>query len=193
MRKATILLVLLALFNTIMATGCAMLTRGRAQKVPVTSSPIGAAVSVNGERQGLTPVEVVLARRLRDPVIRIESPGYNPVEIRIRRKVSTDSVLGDFLLGAIPGFGVGYLAWIMSEASDEGQTKVWATGWLIGTVIFGGIYTGIDAGSGRGFVLTPKELEVTLTKTVGVPRVDTIDIDPNDVRNIKWIRVRLGG
>ena len=61
--------------------------------------------------------------------------------------------------------------------------------WTLSAVGFGGLFTFIDSGS-KGYTLTPGELSVTLTKADGPPRVDSIVIDANDLRNVKWIRVR---
>ncbi len=48
----------------------------------------------------------------------------------------------------------------------------------------------IDLIPHEGRILRSKELLVTLTKAEGSPRVDTMRINADDFRKIKWIRVR---
>jgi len=47
----------------------------------------------------------------------------------------------------------------------------------------------IDLIPPEGKILRSKELSVTLTKAEGTPRVDTMSINADDFRKIKWIRV----
>ncbi len=186
-RKNTVLLLLLTLTSALLVPNCATLTRKSTQKIPVTSSPTGATVSVNGVQQGVTPLEVKMARKKKGQVIRIESPGYNPMEIRMKHKFSgIPHLLSDVLLGAFIGLWLtmavgsgGYDAWI------EGFKYRWP--WVpaaIGSLLL------VDLAPGKGYTLTPKELIVTLKKADGAPRVDTMFVDADEFRNIKWIRVR---
>jgi hypothetical protein len=101
----------LTLTSVLLAPNCATLKeqRKRTQRIPVTSSPVGATVSVNGQQQGVTPLEIRLARKEKDQVIRIESAGYNPYEIRVKRGISPWVVLMDVWLGAVSGFGAALL------------------------------------------------------------------------------------
>jgi hypothetical protein len=55
------------------------------QRIPVTSAPAGATIALNGAALGVTPVEIRLDRKQKNQVIRIELPGYNPVEIRVKK------------------------------------------------------------------------------------------------------------
>ena len=61
--RANRFFLLLTLTSTLISPNCATLTRRSAQRIPVTSSPIGAAVIVNGVEQGVTPIEIKLARK----------------------------------------------------------------------------------------------------------------------------------
>jgi len=154
----------------------------------VTSSPAGATVSVDGRRQGVTPLDIRLSRKKKGQVIRIESPGYHPVEIRPTRRY-TFPILENLVLGMIPGM-VGLLIYAMKHCpAAEGYNKGAALSWSLGTAAFGGLFIIIDSG-GKGFELVPKELEVRLKKAEGPRRIDTILIDADDFRNIKWIRVQ---
>jgi PEGA domain len=93
---------ILTLASILLASNCATITRKTKQRIPVTSTPVGAAVIVNGVRKGVTPLEIRLARKEKAAVIRIESPGYDPVEIRPEPKRSRGLFSRNFLLGLIP-------------------------------------------------------------------------------------------
>jgi hypothetical protein len=154
----------------------------------VTSSPAGATVIVNGFEQGVTPLEVRLDRKQKGYVIRIESPGYNPVEIRLQRRISGKTILGNFLLGVIPA-SVPAMFWLDANAEEVAIPELGtALVWTLSAAAFGGLFTIIDGS--KGYILRPRDLTVTLTKADGTPRVDTMLVDAEDFRNVKWIRVR---
>jgi len=183
-QKANCIFLLLTLTSVLLTPNCATLTQKSTQRIPVTSAPAGATVSVNGVRKGVTPLKIRLARKEKGQVIRIESPGYNPMEIRIRRTVAS-LLIGDVLLGGAAGFMIG---WSIFEADDETGdygTVIWTT---IAATICSFFF--IDMAIGAGFELNPSDLNVTLTKADGPPRVDTMLVDADDFRNVKWIRVR---
>jgi len=110
-RRNTGLFLFLALTRILLSPDCATLTRKKTQGIPVTSSPAGATVSVNGLPQGATPLEVRLARKPKGQVIRIESPGYYPVEIRLETKRSRGLFFRNFLLGLIPATPLALFWW----------------------------------------------------------------------------------
>jgi len=87
-RRASRFFLFLTLTSILLAPDCATITRRSTQKIPVTSSPAGAMVSVNGVPQGITPVEVKLTRTVKNQIVRIESPGYDAVEIRPKRRTA---------------------------------------------------------------------------------------------------------
>jgi len=174
----------------LLSPNCATLIRNRTQRIPVTSSPVGATVSVNGRLQGVTPVEVRLPRTKKGQVIRIECSGFNPVEICLKRDPSEMSLLGDLCLGFI--IGVPLTIWIptrvhsVTELIDAYEDD--HRGALIAVPFLFGALT--DVLSGYIYDLSPADLAVTLTKVDGPTRVDRILIDADDFRNVKWIRVR---
>jgi hypothetical protein len=174
---------ILLLASLLISAGCATLTRGDSkQPVPVTSSPAGATIIVNGVRKGVTPMQIWLTRKTKDQVIRIEYPGYDPVEIRMIRTYSSFHALANGVLGLVVGSAVA-TAWYL--ASDE-TAPDWSI--CLGTAIGGFLL--IDVATRAGYTLTPKDLTVTLTKAGGSPRVHTVLLDAEDFRNVKWIRVR---
>ena len=175
-------LLFLILMSVLLSPNCATLTQKSTQRIPVTSSPAGANVSVNGVRKGVTPLQVKVPKN-RTGVIRIESPGYNPMEIRIRR-TGAYFLISDVLLGGVAGFLIG---WRIFEANDETadyETVTWTS--IAATI---GAFFMIDMATGAGFDLNPSILTVRLTKADGTPRVDTMLIDPDELQNVRWIRV----
>lgn len=181
-RRTTYPLLILILVSALFAPDCATLIHKRTQGIPITSSPAGATVIVNGVQQGVTPLMITMDRAWKGQVIRIESSGYNPVEIRPKRKLSGGIILGNFLFGLIPGSLVA-----MGVGLEEGDAAGFSA-WALTAAAFGGLLTLIDGA--KAYSLHPKDLTVTLTKADGTPRVDTILIDVDDFRDISWIRVR---
>jgi len=182
--KAVRMLLLLTLASALLSPGCATLTRSRTQRIPVTSTPPGATVIVNGQRQGATPLTLRPVRKEKGQVIRIECPGYNPVEIRLIRKTSGHFFFGNLLLGlipAIPSAGIYSL-----NHHGEGVMLIWT----LSAAAFGALFTIADSASGEVNEFKPKEITVTLKRADGPPRVDTVLIDADDFQNVKWIRIR---
>ena len=180
----------LALTSVLLSPGCATLAGKSTQKIPVTSSPAGAAVIINGIGKGVTPLMIKLDRMLKGPVIRIESPGYNPVEIRVRRKISGETIPGSFLLGLAPGIVPALLLLGSDHARiDPTDEPAILSAYLKSAAVLGGLFVSLDLGGGKGYTLTPENLMVTLTKADGAPGVDTVLLDAGDLQNVKWIRV----
>lgn len=187
-RKNTFLFLFVTLTSVLLAPNCATLMRKRTQRIPVTSSPVGATVIVNGQQQGVTPLEIRLVRKKKGQVIRIESPGYNPFEIRLKRKMSGGPIAGNVLIGLIPGVVPAVLYKMYYDEDPNVMTKTFGI-WMLTAVACGAVLTAIDS-SGSGYELNPRDLTVTLSKADGLPRVDTMFLNPDEFQNIKWIRVR---
>ena len=189
-KKGPALLLSVTLASVMLAPGCATILRKSTQRIPITSSPAGAAVSVNGEAMGTTPLRIKLARPKRSQIIRIESPGYNPYEIRAQRKIKADPIAGNLLFG----LAVGSVPAALHRHDHETTTPdrpddSWLI-WGVTTMAISSVLTAVDIVNGQTYEFRPKELVVTLTKADGPPRIDTTFIDADELRNIKWIRVR---
>ena len=183
-RKNAAMLLILILTSVLLSPGCATITRNSEQRIPVTSAPKGATVFVNGRRQGVTPLSLWLVRKDKNQIIRIECPGYNAIEIRPKRRPSGASFFGNLLLGLIPAI---VPASLHSLANDgEGAMLIWS----LSAAAFGTLFTVVDSGSGAINDLEPKEISVTLKKADRTPQVDTLLVDADDFREVKWIRVR---
>ena len=191
-RKTQIILALLV-SSVFLFQSCATLIRGTSQKIPVTSNPGGAKIIVDGEETGHAPMILKLKKKKKIHVIRVESPDYNPLEIRITRKASPGlSILVNMIWGGL-GFYAGAIAafpfYLLSSDEDKGPALAYIcmiggaiSGWL------GAIHK--DFKSGANYTLSPEQLNVTLSKQEGEPRPGLILLDARQFRNIKWIRVR---
>ena len=178
-------LLAIVLGGTLLAPNCATISRKQEQRIPVTSSPTGSTVFVNGNRQGETPIGIRLPSKKRGQVIRIEAAGYDPVEIRLTRSLSADVVFGNIFLGAAGGALNGLFYGYIAGAPDNMLGWIAAAGAAAGIVIAQVFDT-----APYGYTFHPTKLEVTLKKTDGSPRVEIVFVDPDELRNIKWIRVR---
>jgi hypothetical protein len=183
-RKNAAFLFLLTLTTGLLSPGCATLTRGRARGILVTSYPSGATVIVKGRRQGETPLMLRPASGRKGQVIRIECAGYDPVEIRLIKKTSGGFFFGNLLLGLIPATVPAARQSLAHEG--EGFLPIW----ILSAAAFGALFTLADSGTGAINEFEPREITVALKKTGGLSRVDTVLVDADDFRNVKWIRVR---
>jgi hypothetical protein len=183
-RKKAVVALLVTLTGVFLAPSCAMMSRSPEQGIPITSTPSRATVVVNGVRKGVTPLTIWLKRKQKGQVIRIESPGYDPVEIRVGKKISGAPLLGNLLLGLIPGI---WPTAMYSLAHEGGAGPIW----IMSAAAFGAFFTALDGISGAINEFEPKEIIVRLKKADGPPRVDTILLDADELKNVKWIRVAL--
>ncbi len=173
----------LALMSILLFLNCGTLIRTRTPPIPVTSSLALSTVGVNGKPQAATPVEIRLAKRKRGQVIRIESPGYNPVEIQVGRIVTAPNFLAEALLGASIG-GTIALCEATSASFDDFLTHlaIYASAGAAFRVLF-------ELIPSKGHASNPQDLIVALTKADGTPRIDTIIVGPENFLSIKWIRI----
>ena len=168
---------------------CATIIRGTSQEIPVTSNPSGAKIVVDGEEKGYAPVIVKLKKK-KSHIIQIKKEGYNTVEILTTRKTPIGVYfLGNLLLGASMAFGN-----IMLFANLDTNDKI--SGELaVGGMISGGILMlifpfAVDSRSGAVCELSPKQLNVTLSKIEEKPISNFVLIDAEEFQNIKWIRIK---
>jgi hypothetical protein len=181
MKNKWSLYLLAALAGIWLLPACATFFQSDKQAVRVTSAPVSATVSVNGKRQGSAPTVVWLARTKRKQVIRLESPGYNTLEVRINRRPNALP----YVLDAGLGFAVSTVYEEAAFLQNETRTS---TKWISLTLCVG-IPVLIDLASGKANTLSPRTLSVTLTKAEGPPRVETIFVEAEDLQEIERIRV----
>lgn len=95
--------------------GCATIVHGTTQKIPVSSDPSGANLTIAGQTtKHTTPCEVELSRKS-DHILKIEKDGCQSSTVEIRHVVS-GAVAGNILAGGLIGWGV--------DASSGGQYRL---------------------------------------------------------------------
>lgn len=117
---------------------CATIGRGTSQKIPVTSNPSGAKIIVDGEEIGHAPLNLKLKRK-KSHVIQVEKPGYNPIEIRIARKISAlrlaITTVGSVLAVCGCAFLGGFIGMWVGPYSTEGFSSEGARiGMIVGAI-----------------------------------------------------------
>lgn len=194
-RRKTQIIFALLVSNVFLFQSCATIIRGTSQKIPVTSNPIGAKIIVDGEEIGYAPLELKLKRKKKIQIIRIEKQGYNPLDVIITGKISKSFLENPFLwansiLAVCIGGSIAYEKmknkyWELPEGIAKGLISVllWST--LVNCVI-----SAPDFLTGAYFTLSPKELNVTLTKIEENLQCNFILIDAEQFQNIKWIRIK---
>ncbi len=148
----------LAVISLILLPDCGTLSSGGDQGVPVTSNPPGANVFVDGRAGGQTPAFLRI-RKKGDPVIRIEYPGYIPVEVRPKRKTPSFAVMGDILIGGVIGGVIAMSVGLRNDYANPGKTALIAIPLsALGMIL-------LDSGAGP--VVSPEELRINLKKASG--------------------------
>jgi hypothetical protein len=177
---------------------CSLIVRTTAQAVPVTSNPVGARIIVDGKDAGQTPLSLLLKRN-KSHTVRIEKDGYNPTELRVTRKMTARiaiEALAVPIIAVSVGLSVFLAHVIITDAekswkaySDTFDTIVWVTGAAGAAAVIA------DTASGANNTLTPRTLDVVLTKAEGPGplRVNIIDLDGSQLDRVRWIRIRADG
>ena len=157
------------------------------QRIPVTSKPLGAKITVDGIEVGYAPLELKLDKR-KSHTVRIERPGYNPLEIRIARKIPL--LLSSVFLNWLSGGGVILLVPAFFITAAIFPNLSWSDGLWRTWIIAGSLGLLADFASGAIYTLSPHQLFVTLTKMEGKPQPNFILVDSEQFQNIKWIRIK---
>ncbi len=87
-------------------SSCCTIVNGSKQNVGISSSPIGASVTLNGIPRGETPLNLSLNRD-EDYVVKISMPGYQSYSTIIHHHVSAWA-WGDLVFGGIIGLAIDY-------------------------------------------------------------------------------------
>ena len=88
----------------IATVGCASIMHGTTQTVGISSSPSGAAVSVDNKQMGKIPLFADL-KRGEEHIVTIEMPGYEKSQLTLTKSVS-GWVWGNIVFGGIIGLAV---------------------------------------------------------------------------------------
>jgi len=189
MKSKTKSILALMLASAFLFQNCMTILHGTSQKIPMTSYPLGAKIIVDGKEMGSTPLIINLKKK-RNHDIRIEKEGYHSFGIIITRKsrLLESILLNGLSYGAFIG---GIIAWELAkiifpkEKIEDAQTSlaIYLIGGGAGAVV-------VDSLLGSSYSLSPKELEVTLSKIEDRSKANFILIDEEQLQNIKWIRIR---
>lgn len=134
-------------------SSCALLVNGMTQTVPVTSTPSGAAVFVDGEHRGVTPVDLELRRDSTSiVVVRLGS--------QERSTIVTGRANGTLIaLGAAPAalLAAGSVA---TCTSSEHNSEIFCL-YLAGGTALAAVPVLIDGATGAWNELAPAAIDVT--------------------------------
>jgi len=173
---------------------CATVFLTKHQKIPVTSWPSGAIVIVDGEKAGHTPINLKLIKK-KQHTIRIEMSGYRPLEIRLTsRNQIGDSIISNFFFGGLfVGSLIGILIYEVRVTISGRAANGWGQG--LGSMFWGFLIGWayaviVDNKVGKNYLLSPRVLDITLTKIEGNPQPLVILTDSEQFQNIKWIRIK---
>lgn len=189
----------LAVFGFLSLQNCFQQHRPKlTQDIPVTSNPVGARIIVDGEDAGQAPL-ILSLKKNGSHKIRIEKEGFNPTELVIKRKLKPLAPL--YLLavpvGAASGLLLGELITILVRGVREQHiSNKTYPGAYVGAAIVGGLGAALAVGLmtlPQSHSLSPRSLEVTLTKVTGEgsPQVQVIYLDAEQLKDIQWIRIKL--
>lgn len=98
-------------------TGCASVTTGRYQRVPIDSNPQEAKVTISSGFRGITPCSFELQRNM-NHVITIAKKGYRTAQINLKKTVC-GSTAGNILLGGFIGLGIDAMTGAMFKIVPE--------------------------------------------------------------------------
>jgi hypothetical protein len=107
----------LAAALVLFTSGCATIMHGSKQDIAVSSTPSGAAVSVDNQQMGVTPTTVNLTRKDKH-VISIDAPGYKRYDLQLTRGTS-GWVWGNLVFGGIPGLAVDAITGSLYKLSPD--------------------------------------------------------------------------
>ena len=188
----------LTISGLLFAQSCSLLNEKFTQKVPVTSNPAGARIIVDGKDTGQAPLILTLKKN-KSHTIRIEKEGYNPTELRVLRKMKARAIF-EVLAVPIVALGTGLAVFLVQLAvtNAEKSYETYNRTFTITVFISGSAATAAviaDMTSGANHSLSPRELDVTLTKVEGQgpPQVGVIYLDARQLEDIQWIRIKAAG
>jgi hypothetical protein len=196
-RPTTLLLAVSVFF----LQGCASVIPPSLQRIPVTSTPVGAKVFLDGKEMGSAPLTLRL-KKTGGYHLRIEKEGYQPYEVRItsgrnpRVNAPTLIAVGIPLGGAIGGVLGATIGMALIPFSPWGEhRRLAAVGW---GVVLGAIITPIAIGralrkSGASSILSPTELNIELTQKGEPTRPRLAVLSSDQWSRVRWIRIHCSG
>jgi len=138
--------------GVLLQAGCATVFHGRMQSLEIVSDPPDAYVFVDGERTAMTPAKIWIERK-HAHMIRLEAEGYDPYQVRTRRRPSL-WLVPDLALVALYGYGIQLIA----DGSGP-HTALYLFFWS------GQAVTAFEYVTGSLFHHSPTSMDLTLSKT----------------------------
>lgn len=143
--KKIVLFLLIALtggFGVLLfVTGCATLMHGSRQDVGISSSPVGAAVTIDNQTMGKTPIVAELKRK-QNHVVKIEMRGYEPFETTLTHKTS-GWVWGNIAFGGLIGLAVDAMTGSLYKLTPEQISATLSKGHVNITIDEGKLYLAV--------------------------------------------------
>lgn len=102
------------LLLTVFGSGCATIIQGTTQKIPVSSVPSGAKVTVD-ESTGFTTPTVLELSRKEHHTLQFSLEGHHPEFMKLE-SVTSAAVMGNILAGGLIGWGI--------DAASGGQYRL---------------------------------------------------------------------
>lgn len=102
-----ILIILLSAYLLLFCNGCSTIIFGKYQEVSIISEPTGAAIVIDENDKGVSPL-IIKLRRKNIHIVEIRLDGYKPYEVVIRRNLDGNWLIGSTVLGLIIGLGVDF-------------------------------------------------------------------------------------
>ncbi|MGB9837141.1 MAG: PEGA domain-containing protein [Candidatus Saccharicenans sp.] len=174
----------------IFQSGC--LTRtSRPQKIPVTSNPAQARISVDGQEIGYTPLMLNLSRD-RNHIIKIEKEGYEPALIQVQSKTNANT---ERFIGGLPitvaGMCVGLVLGFLVSPTHDIDHKY--PSFVIGGAVLGAVPGVLIMAIKPAPTLEPGVINIILKRAPegerGSGSVQTIQLTPEQLSNLRWIRI----
>jgi hypothetical protein len=157
--------ILLALIVLSSSVRCASIAHGRYEKVPVRSTPSGAAVRVDcgdvPSDGGLTPAEVRVRRGAEHCAITLSKAGYADRTItftRVVSRVTWGNVGPGLLAGTVAGAGVAVGSFMDPNANNDRANGAAVGGIVVGT----GVGVVVDRSTGALYRQVPSSVDATL-------------------------------
>ena len=147
------------------------------QRIPVTSLPVGAAVTV-GSFRGVTPTVIEVPRTHASHAVRISKEGYKTEVIRLRR-IITPSGSGTNPLAPVDTYHVSGRIAGGAVGGSRGMTQGGGAGAMFGMAI-----VAAELQSGARYRLYPVSIDVTLEP--GDPR----DVNDSALREIERLKAQ---
>lgn len=186
------------IITLIFQAGCATQST-RLQKIPVTSNPVQARISVDGQEIGYTPLTLSLLRD-RNHIIKIEKEGYEPALIQVQPGTKAGVSTAERIIVGLPitiagmclGAVIGYLVSPTQPSSDHKYGS-----FVIGGAVLGAVPGVMIMASKTSPSLEPGVINIILKQRpegeAAGSSVQTIQLTPEQLSSLRWIRISCDG